>query len=146
MSQIKFQVRDSNGNVGYPSNDLRGAVLEAAGHDGWGAAFQRDESGAMRLYSSRSHLGNNPYFPAEDDAFQASSDLIDDDAAEADVAEQIRSKGVLHSRYRELEIVELTFEGDVLTHIDGRTPEEIIAQDFDGDEDTTVEMIRGLYA
>lgn len=144
MSTIKFQVRDCNGNVGYPSNDLRGAVLEAAGHDGWGATFQRDAEGAMRLYSSRSHIGNNLYFPVESDAFGASSSLADDDAAEANVAEQVRSKGVLHSRYRELEIVELTFEGDTLTHIDGRTLAEV-ATDFDDDE-ITAETVRGMYA
>ncbi len=144
MSQIKFQVRN-NDEVIYLSNDLRGAVLEAAKYDGWGAIFQRDEDGYMRLYSSNHHIGNNPYFPGKNDAFCASSDLIDDAAAEADLAEKIISKGILHSRYyREMEIVELTYDGDTLTHIDGRTPEEIIDQDFFGD--MTVDEIRGRYA
>ncbi len=146
MTTIKFQIRDTSGNSGGIHDTLSDAVLSAAQYDGWGAVYQRDVDGDMRLYSSRAHIGNNPYVPGQSDEFFAYSSIIDDDTAIAVVAGLIYKSGVLHSRYQDLSIIELTYDGDVLTHIEGRTPEEIIEQDFGGDEEITVATVRGWYA
>ena len=143
MIEIKFQVRGANGNVNQQHTKLRDAVLDAARYDGWGAIFRRDEQGVMRLLSSPFHIGNNPYFPKDGDAFQAASRLEKDEDAEADVAAQICSAGVLHSRYSDLAIVELTYDGDVLTHIDGRSLADLAAE-FD-DSEISVETVRSWY-
>ncbi|MFZ6655953.1 hypothetical protein [Undibacterium sp. TJN19] len=148
-TSTKFQVRDSNGTLS-TEDSLRDAVLAAASHDMFGARFERmnDEgeihpSHPMRFFSSRRHIGNNVYSidPIKDN-FNAESNLADDDAAERDVAEQVKKQGYLHSKHT-IEIVELTFEDDVLTHVDGLTVEEILADI--GDEDDTVELIRSIY-
>ncbi len=139
----KFQVRGANGNVNHQHAKLRDAVLEAARYDGWGASFRRDDAGVMRLFSSRFHIGNNPYFPKEGDDFDAASCLENDADAEAEVAAQTRKAGVLHSRYRDIEIVELTYDGCVLTHIDGRSLADVAAE-F-GDSEINVETVRNWY-
>ena len=92
--------------IDHPYTNLRDAVLAAASYDGYGAVFQRDKNGTMRLYSSARHLGNNPYFPVDKDAFSSVSDLADDAEAEADVARQVYEGGILHYRY-DLDIIEI---------------------------------------
>ena len=134
----KFQVRDTNGVV-ETCVTLPNAVLAAVGEDGYGAVFQRDENGAMRLYSSRKHIGNNIYFPDTNEAFSAESNLAEDDAAKLEVAEQVLKAGVLHSRHT-LEIVLLTFAGDSLTEVDGKTIAEIAAE-----MDVSIEDVRNIY-
>jgi len=107
VNNIKFQIRDNNGSIGSPTASLRDAVLEAAAHDGYGSVYQRDEEGAMRLYSSSRHIGNNPYTPKASDAFFACSSIADDELAEIDVASQIFKGGLFHSYYTEIEIIKL---------------------------------------
>jgi len=118
---IRYFVLDANGEVIYgPEPDLSVAVEAAASYDGFGACYQRDEAGRMRLYSSARHIGNNPYFPIEADRFIMSASYRKDDAAAiAEVAEQIVKGGVFHSRYN-LDIVAVTYDpaGEVET-IDG---------------------------
>ena len=137
----KFQVRNCHGAI-ETHDTLSAAVLAAAQEDGYGSVYQRDDDGVMRLYSSRKHIGNNNYFPKDDEAFQAESILADDDAAENDVAEQILKRGVFHSKH-ELDIAKLTFENGILTHVDGKTVEDMLADI--GDDDDTVELIRSMY-
>lgn len=142
---IKFQVMNESGEpIGQACDSLREAVLDAAAHDGWGACMQRDDEGDMRLYSSRYHIGNNPYLPRPRDAFSAWSSLPDDDAAEAQLAEEVRKNGVLHSRYR-LKIIELTYDGQLLTHIDGRSLKTIIREDYGDADGITADSIRNWY-
>lgn len=86
------------------ANNLSDAVLAAAGYDGWGALYRRDDDGRMRLYSSRFHIGNNIYIPRDSDAFFDVSGLLDDDDAMLDVATQIYKRGVFHSRYSNIDI------------------------------------------
>jgi hypothetical protein len=134
MIETRFQVHNANGIItNHDYSSLRDAVLGAARHDGWGAMYQRDEEGVMRLFSSKYHIGNNPYRPQKDDAFQAESLCQRDDEAETDVAEQILKSGVLHSRYSDLEIIKLTYDCGVLTHIDGRALAEVVAELDDGE-------------
>lgn len=85
-------------------DNLSDAVLAAAGYDGWGALYRRDDDGYMRLYSSQFHIGNNIYIPRDSDAFFAVSDLSDDSEAMLDVATQVYKSGVLHSRYLHIDI------------------------------------------
>lgn len=134
----KFQVRDSNGTV-ETCDTLRDAVLAAAREDGYGAVYQRDENGAMCLYSSRNHIGNNIYFPQDSDSFPQYSLLPDDASAEIDVAAKIYKTGVFHSRHN-LDIVELTFVDGTLAAIDGKTLEQLVE-----DWDIPAEDIRGIY-
>jgi hypothetical protein len=137
----KYQVIGQVGEpIGSQDNTLRDAVLAAAGHNGWGAQYARDDEGAMRLFSSRGHIGNNPYCRLPEDAFFPSSDLKDDGAAEDDVAAQVFKRGALHSRYK-LDIVMLTYDdANVLTHVDGRAVEELAAE-----AEQSVEDVRRYY-
>lgn len=107
----RYFVLDANGEVIYgPEPVLSVAVEAAASYDGFGACYQRDEAGRMRLYSSARHIGNNPYFPAEADMFIMSASYRKDDAAAiAEVAAQVVKGGVFHSRY-DLEVVAVTFD------------------------------------
>lgn len=137
----KFQIRSNNGVID-THNSIVDAVLAAAGHDGWGARFLRDDEGLMRLFSSFGHIGNNDYIPNLDrDGWRkASSVMIDDDAAIADVANQIYfGSDALHSRY-DLEIVTLNYINDELTMVDGKPVSEI-AEDMD----ISVEDVCGIY-
>ena len=138
ISSTKFQVRDSNGPV-KTCDTLRDAVLAAAKEDGYGAIYQRDADGAMRLYSSRVHIGNNSYFPKSNEAFSAMSVLEDDDAAEIEVAAQVYKTGVYHSKHN-LEIVQLTFLNGSLSAIDGK-PIEQVAEEWD----ISTDDVRGIY-
>jgi len=106
-NSTKYRVIDNNGSIGLPTASLRDAVLEAAACDGYGATYQRDAEGAMRLYSSSEHIGNNPYTPEARDAFVAWSSIADDELAEIEVAEQVFKSGLLHSNYTEIEIIRL---------------------------------------
>ena len=143
MIDTQFQVRNANGRISPNYTSLRDAVLDAARHDGWGAAFQRDAEGVMRLFSSQSHIGNNPYRPAKQDAFRAESRLQNDREAESDVAEQVFKSGLFHSKYTDMEIIKLTFHGEELTHVDGR-PLADLAAEFD-DNEISVETVRSWY-
>lgn len=134
----KYQVRDTNGVVATRTT-LRDAVLAAASDDGYGAVFQRDENGAMRLYSSRKHIGNNIYFPAPNEAFSAESSLSDDTLAENDVAEKVLSGGVLLSRHS-LEVVVLNFNDEILSDVDGKAVIDIAEE-----MDISVEDVRKIY-
>lgn len=137
---VRYFVEDNAGDiVDGPNVELSDAVLAAAGYDGWGACYQRDEAGEMRLYSSRNHLGNNAYFPTDGEAFFPSSDKTNDDEAIAEVAQEVFKRGVFHSRYT-MSIVTVTYDaaGNVET-INGDTlaarneymddPAEAAAQD-----------------
>ena len=119
----RYFVLDANGEAIYgPEPALSVAVEAAASYDGFGACYQRDEEGRMRLYSSARHIGNNPYFPVEADVFIMSASYRKDDAAAiAEVAAQIVKGGVFHSRYN-LDIVAVTYDpaGEVET-VDGVT-------------------------
>lgn len=128
MAKTFYQITAEDGSLhGRPLDNLAAAVLEAAQHDGYGAVYQRDEAGAMRLYSSARHIGNNPYFPEEHDHFYESSTLADDDAAIIELAAALYRRGILHSRHI-LRISELTYtENNQLTHVDGETLEDIAA-------------------
>lgn len=116
-----FVARQSGDIVGGPYSELATAVLDATTYDGWGGRFQRDEAGDMRLYSSKGHIGNNTYFPAEGDEFFPASSKTDDGEAIAEVAQEVFKRGVLHSRYQ-MSIVTVTYDaaGQVET-IDGET-------------------------
>lgn len=102
--------------VSGPHETLADAVLAAATHDGYGAAYARDGNGNMRLCSSGRHIGNNVYTPTERDAFAPASALPDDDEAIAQVAERIYRHGALHSHYK-MGIVEVSYDdaGKILT-------------------------------
>lgn len=107
---VRYFVESQFGDiVGGPYSHLATAVLDAATYDGWGGRFQRDEAGDMRLYSSKGHLGNNTYFPAEGDAFFPSSSNTDEGEAIAEVALEIFKRCVLHSRYQ-MSIVTVTYD------------------------------------
>lgn len=139
MSSVtKFQVRDDYGTIS-TQNNVRDAVLAAAGYDGYGAVYKRDENGAMRLYSSRTHIGNNIYFPKPNEAFAAESMLNDDELAEIAVAIDVMTSGVLHSN-KTLEIAVLTFKNDLLTDVDGKSV-EALAEEWDVD----VSDVRKMY-
>ncbi|MGL4232010.1 MAG: hypothetical protein ACRCWJ_11665 [Casimicrobium sp.] len=146
MIKVEYQVRNyETGDVYGSAPDLQGAVLVAASADGYGAVYQRDEQGEMRLYSSGRHIGNNVYYPVESDAFAAFSALPDDAAAITEVAQQVYDSGILHARFQNLEIVALTFTDGLLTHVDGRTLDQIQSEDYCGDEDFSAAVIRALY-
>lgn len=107
---VSYFVEDQSGEiVGGPYSELAAAVLAAATYDGWGGRFQRDETGDMRLYSSKGHIGNNTYFPAEGEEFFPASSKADDSEAIAEVALEVFKRGVLHSRYQ-MEIVTVTYD------------------------------------
>ncbi|MDA8256545.1 MAG: hypothetical protein M0Z99_13045 [Betaproteobacteria bacterium] len=121
---VRYFVESQSGEiVGGPYSELATAVLDAATYDGWGGRFQRDEAGDMRLYSSKGHVGNNNYFPAEGDEFFPASSKTDEGEAIAEVALEVFKRGVLHSRYQ-MAIVTVTYDnagqvetinGDTLT-------------------------------
>lgn len=107
---IRYFVENQAGDiVGGPYSELATAVLDAATYDGRGGRFQRDESGDMRLYSSKGHIGNNTYFPAEGDEFFPASSNADEGEAIAEVAQEVFKRGVLHSRYQ-MGIVTVTYD------------------------------------
>lgn len=144
----KYLVQSQDGSpVGSPHDNLVDAVLDAASYDGFGACFLRmndegDEhpSFPMRFFSSRTHIGNNPYMPdAKTDAFEAESDLTDDSAAKAAVASAIYTKGILHSRYP-MTIEELHFTDGVLTGVGHQSLQELA-----DDLDATVDQVRESY-
>lgn len=106
----RFFVEGQSGDiVSGPHLNLATAVLEAATYDGWGGCFQRDEAGDMRLYSSKGHIGNNTYFPAEGDEFLPASSKTDEGEAIAEVALEVFKRSVLHSRYQ-MAIVTVTYD------------------------------------
>lgn len=106
-SNLSFRVVDNDLNcVAGPVKTLREAILAAARHDGYGACFERMDSEGhihptfpMRLFSSRRHIGNNPYFPSANDAFAPESKKTGDVAAQDEVALEVFLRGVLHSKY-----------------------------------------------
>jgi hypothetical protein len=107
---VRYFVEDNAGNiVGGPYSELATAVLDAATYDGWGGRFQRDEAGDMRLYSSKDHIGNNTYFPAEGDEFFPASSKTDEGEAIAEVAQEVLKRGGFHSRYQ-MSIVTVTYD------------------------------------
>lgn len=106
---VRYFVENQAGDiVGGAYSELATAVLDAATYDGWGGCFQRDESGDMRLYSSKGHIGNNTYFPAEGDEFFPASSKTDEGEAIAEVALEVFKRGALHSRYQ-MAIVTVTY-------------------------------------
>jgi hypothetical protein len=119
----RYFVLDANGEIVYgPEPVLSVAVEAAARYDGFGACYQRDKEGRMRLYSSARHIGNNPYTPAEADVFIMSASYRKDDAAAIEgVAAQIVKGGVFHSRY-DLDIVAVVYDsaGNIVT-VNGET-------------------------
>lgn len=120
--------------------NLADAVLAAAGSDGWGAEYARDENGAMRLYSSRGRIGNNDYFRRDSDAFYPESKLSDDAAAIDDLASQVVARGALHSKHK-LTLVALIVDAKgIVSHIDGQTVEDISAE-----TETSVADVRAYY-
>lgn len=141
MSKTLFQVLNNAGElIGSQCDTLRAAVLEAVRHDGYGAVYERDVNGRMRLYSSSRHIGNNAYFPQPEDAFYESSGLADDTAATDALAAEIAKRGVLHARYQ-LEIATLLYnDADQLTHVNGESVAQLAA-----DADSTVDAVRRWY-
>lgn len=143
----KYQVEHQDGSkLGQKHGSLVDAVLEAAGHDGFHARFERmDDEGniaptnAMRLFSGSKHIGNNPYVPDPRDAFGFESALLDDEAAMAEVAQKVYMSGVYHSRYK-LDIVELTYADGVLMQV-GKQSVERLAEDAD----SSVEAVRKYW-
>lgn len=143
LPMARYFVADGGGDiVSGPFGEVSDAVLAAARYDGWGACYQRDEAGKMRLYSSPAHLGNNAYIPAERDAFFPASEKANDGEAIAEVAREIfRTAGRrgFHNRW-DMDIVTVTYDaaGQIKT-IDGDTlaarnehmddPAEAAAQD-----------------
>jgi hypothetical protein len=144
----KFQVRDNSGVIS-TDDSLRDAILNAARSDMYGARFERmnDEgdihpSFPMRFFSSGRHIGNNAYsINPTKDAYIFESNLADDDAAENEVAAQVFKRG--YYGRDDITIVELTYDDSLLTHVDGRTVEDLL--DDEDDEDATIELIRAIY-
>lgn len=147
----KFQVKNNNGLIGSPHDTLVDAVLEAAGHDGFHACFERmDDNGnispdnPMRLFSGRVHIGNNPYYPSPEDAFGPESRLTDDDVAMAEVADEVYRHGVLHSKYNQprnaIEICQLSYLDGRLTHVDG-----VALEEHAENSDSSVDSVREYW-
>jgi hypothetical protein len=125
-------IRDDSGPVTDLSTSLVRVVTQAAGSDGYGVCWERDDEGQMRLYTSRRHLGNNPYIPRPEDASFEASALVDDDAAKEMVAKEIAKRGIFHSRWSKgMTLDTLTFDDDnKLTHISDVSVEQL-AEDLD---------------
>jgi hypothetical protein len=119
---VRYFVQDQGCVTDGPFEELADAVFWAAVHDGWGARYMRDESGEMRLYSSRWHIGNNVYIPKDDEGSIDSSSNPDDAEAISEVAQDIFNRGCsLHNKY-DMSIVTVTYDdaGQVKT-INGET-------------------------
>jgi hypothetical protein len=145
MATTKYQVRNPNDTSDRETHPtLEEAVLCAASHDGWGAAYQRDDDGVMRLYSSRRHIGNNPYILHEGDASYAGSSLDDNTDAINELASEIYAKGVLHSKYSYLGIAQLEYDDvGVLTRADS-VPISKLVENFD-DPEIDEAVVRAMY-
>lgn len=107
---VRYFVQDQCGDVtDGPFANLADAVIMAAVHDGWGARYMRDESGEMRLYASRWHIGNNVYIPKDDEGSIDSSSKPDDAEAISEVAQDIFNRGALHNKY-DMSIVTVIYD------------------------------------
>lgn len=66
MKLKRFFVSDQAcGIVGGPFELLSDAVLAAASYDGWGACYQRDDDGDMRLSAAIATSGTTPTSPVK---------------------------------------------------------------------------------
>lgn len=109
-----FRVVDDTAQcVAGPFKTLRQAVLAAVRHDGYGGCFERmnfeghiHPTFPMRLFTSRRHIGNNPYFPTAQESFAPHSLKLDDMLAQDEVALEIFLAGTLHYRHQlKIEVV-----------------------------------------
>lgn len=132
MTTSTWFLAENNGEFRAGNYSLVSAVLDAASYDGWGAAFARlgddgeeDAQAPMRLYQSPRHIGNNPYFPVPKDAYFPSSALLNDDAAQAELAEKLVIGEMFHGG-DSWSFYELTYTDDVLTHVDARPLIELV--------------------
>lgn len=140
MTIIKYQIQNASGESICIQETIRDAVLSAAAHDGYVTEFKRDSNGAMRLYTSSKHIGNNGYFPKENEAFSAESLNENDDEAEVEVANEIFTSGVFHSKYS-LRIAVLEYENNELQSIDG-----VSLSKMSIDSEISVEDLKEIYS
>ena len=141
MTTSTWFLAENNGEFKAGDDSLVGCVLEAASYEGWGAAFARlgddgeeDPQAPMRLYQSPRQIGNNAYFPVPKDAYYPSSSLLDDDAAQAELAKKLSIGQMFHNR-DSWSFYELTYTNDVLTHVDARPLIELVGTFGDCIED-----------
>jgi hypothetical protein len=98
-----FLVSDSNGRrKSYATSEVVAMVLDAARYDGYGAVFDRDSGGAMRLFYTSRHIGNNPMPELDSSHVYSSSEcsrLENDAAATLELCGLIAEKGLIHGRW-----------------------------------------------
>jgi hypothetical protein len=138
MSQqitFKYRVAGGDGLTIKIVDTLAGAVYAAASDDRYGAMFERDDAGNMRLYSTSRHWGNNICVRDDCIPFTPASALQDDDAAIDEVAKKVYLSGCYHSRHS-LSIDELTFVDGVLSCVDATPVEQSYADCCDPEEVT----------
>ena len=125
--QVRYQVIKGDTPVGEKHLRLRDAVLMAASYDGHIGKFVRDKHGFMCFFASRQQIDPQEYVPAPCDAFRPWSPLKNEEEAEHHVAEMIVESGRLHSKYKDLGVVTLTYQNDMLTGISDNAPPGMIA-------------------
>lgn len=126
--QIRYQVIKGDQPVGGEHPLLCDAILMAASYDGHAATFVRDKHGFMCFYASRQQIPHKEYIPAPCDAFRPWSPLKDEAEAKEYVARLIAESGWLHFRHKDMGIVFLTYENDVLTNLSDNAPPEMLAR------------------
>jgi hypothetical protein len=120
--QFRYQVTKGGKPIGEKHLRLRDAVLMAASYGGHAAKFIRDKHGFMCFYASRHQMNPQEYVPAPCDAFRPWSPLKDEAEAEEHVARMIVESGLLHSKHKDLGVVTLTYQNNVLTDISSNAP------------------------
>jgi len=122
---IRYQVIRGDRLVGAEHAQLHNAVLLAASHDGHAARFVRDRHGFMSFYASRHPIPHQEYIPAPCDAFRPWSPLKDEEEAKEHVARLIVESGWLHFRHKDMGIVFLTYENNILIDVSENAPREM---------------------
>lgn len=124
--QTRYQVIKGNQMVGEEHSLLHDAVLMAASHDGHAAKFVRDKHGFMCFYASRQQIPHQEYIPAPCDAFRPWSPLKDDAEAKEHVARLIVESGYLHFKHKDMAIVFLIYENDILIDLSENALSEML--------------------
>lgn len=144
---------DNSGAIARASSTWLEAARECLSYDGYawecreiteadvGVNDDGNLTGLMGLWVRRRHLGNNVYIAEDTDFTGITSLRVGDAGVEHCLRQyQARGNGSLHCRY-ELSVIELTYAGTTLSHINGaRVEDEAEAIGIEVDE------LRAQYA
>lgn len=125
--EFRYQVIKGDMLLGQEYLLLRDAVLAAASHGGHAAKFVRDKHGFMSFFASRQPMNPLEYVPAPCDGFRPWSPLKNDAEAEEHIARLIVESGWLHFKHKDLAIITLTYENNVLTDLSDNAPSKLTA-------------------